>query len=450
MTNPFILATPAEEKEMLAACGAESIDQIFSDQIPAEYAWNKTFGLPPALSELEIQRELGALAATNRNSTDTVSFLGGGIYDHFCPAAVGAIANRSEFVTSYTPYQPEASQGTLQAFFEFQSLVTRLFATDVSNASLYDGATALGESLFMALGARPDRSTILVSETVHPDSRALAATYLKHFDVKLVTVPQSGGTTDLAQLKEAIGPDTAAVVLQHPNYFGCLEEAEEVAKLAHEAGALLISICDPISLGLLAPPGEYDADIAIAEGQCLGLREFGGGETLGLFTCKKEHVRRVPGRLVGIAKDKYDRQGFVLTLQTREQHIRRDKATSNICTNHAHNALRATIFLCLMGPQGMEHVARMSARNTARLRDAIVSKAPKAIAFEAPCFKEFVVRTKLPAIEVCRRALEKNFFAGVPLGHLGPGFENHLLVCATEKRTDAEIDQFSEVLAPCL
>ncbi len=450
MTNPYIQTTPDQLKEMLEKVGVDSIDALFAEQVPAEFEFKGPFNLPPAMSESELMKWTTRLAARNTSTQQAVSFLGGGIYDHFIPSAVGALANRSEFVTAYTPYQPEASQGTLQAFFEFQTMATRLFAMDVSNASLYDGASALGEALFMALQVRPERRLVLLPSTLHPDYAALAQTYMKHFEIELVTIPAGeDGRLDLEALAARAG-EAAAVVLQTPNYLGIIEQAHEISRITHEADSLLVAVCDPISLGLLAPPGEYDADIAVAEGQGLGLRQWLGGESLGLFLCRKDFVRRMPGRLVGLAKDREGRRGFVLTLQTREQHIRRDRATSNICTNHAHNALRATIFMALMGPEGLRQMARACVRNTQKLRSAIASQKPEAIAFEGPVFKEFVVRTAGPASGVRDALLEEGFLAGIPLQRLGPQFENMLLVCATDQHTDEEITAFTKALLPHL
>ena len=432
---------------MLDACGAKSIDEIFNDQIPAELQFKSSHGLPPALSELELQRELTALAGRNVPTTDKISFLGGGIYDHYVPTSIMHVANRQEYVTGYTPYQPEASQGLLQAFFEYQTMISRLYEMPVSNASLYDGASALGESLFMALSIKPDRNKVIIGAGVHPDYRALAKTYLTNFDAEIIECPMSNGGFDLEALDEYLGTDTAAVVLQHPNYFGCLEQTQEISRRAKHAGALLISIADPLSLGVLAPPGSYGAEIAIGEGQPLGLNQFVGGETIGIFTCALEHIRKVPGRLVGTAPDKENRRGFVLTLQTREQHIRRAKATSNICTNHAHNALRATIYLCLMGPTGLAQVAKACVRNLERFRKSVRAIKAEALPHDRPHFRETVVRCNKPAAQVRDTLLAKGFYAGIPLSEsLGAGFERDLLVAITEKRSDADIDQFVNVL----
>lgn len=448
MSNPYIQATPEQLAEMLEAVKASSIDEIFNDQIPQDLQYKESFDLPPALSEMELQGHLASLAAKNRHTAELVSFMGGGIYDHFVPTSIMHVANRSEYVTGYTPYQPEASQGLLQAFFEYQSMLSRLYDMPVSNASLYDGASAVGEAVFMALGVDTGRNRVVVSDTLHPHYRSLVETYMAYFDTKVDVVASNDGRTSTSALTEALGEDVAAVVVQHPNYFGCLEDVTAIAKAAQEAGALFIVVADPISLGCLAAPGSYGADIAVGEGQGLGLSQYAGGETIGIFTCKNEFIRKVPGRLVGLTKDKEDRRGYVLTLQTREQHIRRAKATSNICTNHAHNALRATIYMSLMGPQGMAQVARGCVRNTQRLKAAIEAINADAVAFKSPVFKEFVVRTKKPAVEVCDSLLERGYLAGVPLSSTTgkSDDENLLLVAVTEKRTDTEIDEFAAVL----
>lgn len=447
MSNPYIQSTPEQIEEMLQACSAKSIDSIFDDQIPSEFQFKSSHNLPPALSEPELQIHLLDLAGQNSSTNKLTSFLGGGIYDHYVPSAIMHVANRSEYVTGYTPYQPEASQGLLQAFFEYQSLISRLYDMPVSNASLYDCASALGEAVFMALGIKTEATRVIISETIHPDYRELLATYLAHFDVKIDTIPQKNGQYDQAEFDKALGSDVAAVVVQHPNYFGCLEEVHDLSKKAKDAGALLIAISDPLSLGVLAPPGSYNADIAIGEGQPLGLNQYAGGETIGIFTCQKDFIRKVPGRLVGLAKDKTNRDGFVLTLQTREQHIRRAKATSNICTNHAHNALRATIYMCLMGPQGVSRVARACVRNTERLKAKLQAKSPNCIPFNAAVFKEFVVKLNANAETVCDELLQKGFLAGIPLSrNYGQGYDNYLLVSVTEKRTDKQIDAFAEAL----
>jgi glycine dehydrogenase subunit 1 len=452
MSNPYIQSTADQVAEMLDAIGASSIDQFFHEQVPAEFHLTKDLGLPPALSELEIQQELGGMAARNQSCATLSCFAGGGIYDHFVPSGIMSVAGRSEFVTGYTPYQPETSQGTLQAFFEYQTLISRLYALPVSNASLYDGASALGEALLLALSVREGANAVVLPEALHPDYRALVKTYLSEIgvEVRLARV-STNGTTDLSHLRELVGPDVAAVSVQHPNYLGCLENTAEFVKAAQAADALTVAVADPTTLGVLQPPGDWGADIAVGEGQGLGLNPYAGGETLGLFACKQDFIRKIPGRLVGVAQDRQNRRGFVLTLQTREQHIRRGKATSNICTNHAHNALRATIHLCLMGPQGLARIGRACVRNTQRLRQAIAARKPAALPTSSPTFKEFVVELACPAQEVIETLIPRGFLAGVALEPaLGPKYRNRMLVSVTEKRTDAEIDRFATILGEYL
>jgi glycine dehydrogenase subunit 1 len=445
--NPYVQNTEQQTHEMLSTVGVASIEELFREQVPAELLQGATFQLPPPLHEMDLLREVRSIASQNTTLRQALSFLGGGIYEHFIPAALEPIVNRSEFVTSYTPYQPEASQGTLQVFFEYQTLMARLFQMDVSNASLYDGASALGEAVLLAIGVKPDRREIVIPETLHPHYRELVTTYLRWFDVEVRVVPMDHGRTSLAAVDAMCSERTAAVVVQQPNYLGCLEEVFEISRIAKGSGAMLIAVADPISLGLLAPPGAYDADVAVGEGQPLGMRPAFGGETLGIFTCRNEYVRRMPGRLVGLTTDRQGRRGYVLTLQTREQHIRREKATSNICTNHAHNALRATVYLALLGPQGLRWVARRCARNLNYFRTLLRNVSPSAEAFpDVPCFKEVVVRTKIPAREVVKQLASRNIFAGVALDHLGEHFQYDLLIAVTELRTDPEIERFVAAL----
>lgn len=445
-SNPFVQTTLQQEQEMLAAVEAASIDELFSQQVPKKLLNPQGMALEQPLSEPELTRRLRDLVSADIPSTRRISFLGGGCYDHFIPAAVESLASRSEFVTAYTPYQPEASQGTLQAFFEYQTLMARLYAMEASNASLYDGASALGEAVFLALGVHPDRRRVVLPMTLHPQYRHVVKSYVQHLDVEVIEIPFRDGVTDYDALKQVVTLEPAAIVSTQPNYFGCLEDVDRFCAAARECGALFIAVADPFSLGLIRPPGEYGADIAVGEGQPLGLRQYWGGETLGIFTSRKEFLRRMPGRLVGLTRDRNGKRGFVLTLQTREQHIRREKATSNICTNHALNALRATIHLALLGPFGLRVLARRCARNLAYFRKCLLEQAPHALAFSAPAFRETVVRLKTDAREACARLFQRGFYAGIPLGDLGADFENLLLVAVTEKRTDDEIEAFVAAL----
>jgi len=448
LTNtPYLQTTPEEREEMLAAIGAASIESLYGELVPEAISTGaEKIQFPPPMAEPELLDHLRDLASRNTAVTQIVSFLGGGCYEHFIPAALDAIVGRSEFVTAYTPYQPEASQGTLQAFFEYQTLMARLYAMDVSNASLYDGASALGEAVLLALSVHPERRRVVVPFLLHPHYKAVLHTYLKHLGVEILEIPECNGRTDYDRLRKAAEQEAAAVVVAQPNFFGILEESDEFERAARASDALLIAVADPLSLALVKPPGEYGADIAVGEGQPLGMRPYCGGETLGIFTCRAAYMRRMPGRVVGMTKDRNGKRGFVLTLQTREQHIRREKATSNICTNHAHNALRATVFLSLLGPQGLLRLARLCARNLALFRKKLGEISPSALVHSVPAFRETVIRLKRPARDVCEKMVERGFFAGVPLDIMGPSYEEFLLVSVTDRRKDEEIQSFVNAL----
>ena len=335
---------------MLEVIGAASIDELFT-QIPDELRLDRPLELPPPLTEMELEAEITRQA--ERNVSQRVCFLGGGAYDHFIPAVVDEITSRGEFYTAYTPYQPEASQGALQAFFEYQSLVCRLTSMDVSNASLYEGGTAVSEAAFMAMRVTGRYGKVVILDSVHPEYRHILRTYTHNLETEVLSVPTPEGTADLNRVREAIDAETACLIWQYPNFLGCLEEAAELSQIAHERGALAVVSFDPLSLGVLQRPGEYGADIAVAEGQGLGTPLQYGGPYLGVLACRDEFVRKMPGRLVAETTDRDGRRCYVLGLQTREQHIRRDKATSNICTNQGLLALRATVYLSLLGPQGL-------------------------------------------------------------------------------------------------
>ncbi len=339
---PYIPNTQDDQQAMLQAIGAASIDELFA-MVPAELRLGRELCLLPALGEMELTAHMIQLAGQNLSAACVPCFLGAGSYDHFIPAAVDAIASRSEFYTSYTPYQAEAGQGNLQALFEYQTLVTQLTGMDVSNSSLYDGGSATAEAVLMALDATRRSGRVVVAESVHPEYREILKTYLANFPTEIVTLKTNEGTISPADLEEAVNADTACVLVEHPNFFGCLEEVETLAEIAHKAGALFIAAVDPISLGLLKRPGEYGADICVAEGQALGNPMAYGGPYLGIIACREQFLRRMPGRLVGQTTDRRGRRCWVLTLQTREQHIRREKATSNICTNQcfSHSAPRS-------------------------------------------------------------------------------------------------------------
>jgi glycine dehydrogenase subunit 1 len=386
------------------------------------------------------------LSARNAKLNEYAGFLGAGAYDHYIPSIVWYLAGRGEFLTAYTPYQAELMQGELQAGYEYQSMLCELTGMDVANASMYDGASATAEAAVMARDLTR-REEVLISTTVHPDYRQVIRTYVRPLGINVVEVPHRDGVTDLEAMERALSDHTAATIIQHPNFFGCLEDGARVAALAHRAGALLVgAIADPLSLGILKPPGAWGADIVAGEGQPLGNNLNFGGPYLGMLATRQEFVRRMPGRLVGATVDTDGRRGFVLTLQTREQHIRREKASSNICTNEALLALAAAIFMAAVGKQGFRQVAELNLRRAAYARDAIASLNGYDIVFEAPIFNEFVVRTPLPPDEVNRRLLAHNVLGGAALGRWYPELADSWLVCVTEQRTRAEIDRLVSLL----
>jgi glycine dehydrogenase subunit 1 len=436
----YFYTTPAEQEEMLAAIGAANVSDLFAE-IPADARLNRALEFAPALTEIELTRHMGLLAAMNDHAGSKVCFLGGGSYDHFVPAVVDAIGGRSEFYTSYTPYQPEVSQGNLQVVFEFQSLMTRLTGLDVANASVYDGASAAAEGVLMAMSCTQRLGRVVVPESLNPEYRATIATYLANLGTELVTLPTPGGTIFLEDLRSALNDHTACVVLQHPNFFGALEDVRAVANIAHEAGALLVSVFDPISLGLLHRPGDDGADIAVAEGHTMGTPMSYGGPYLGIMTCRQQFVRRLPGRIAGQTVDRRGNRCFVLTLQTREQHIRREKATSNICTNQGLFALRATVYLSTLGPHGLRETAELCLHKSRYAAERITTLPRFSLAFDQPTFKEFVIRDAQDDVEnLLEHARSKGFLAGIPLGRWYPELSDCFLVAVTEKRTKEEID----------
>ena len=441
---PFIPNTDADRKAMLERIGVNSFEELIAN-IPGELRFKQDFNLPAPLSEMEVAHEIHHKTRCNQGIFDAISFLGGGVYDHFIPAAVGHIISRSEFYTAYTPYQPEVSQGTLQAIYEYQSMIAELMNMEVANASLYDGGSALAEASLMAI-AEANRNKILVSQAVHPHYRQIIRTYGHGQKIEIKTIELENGITNLSDLASQIDDKTAAVVIQHPNFLGNLEEVFEISKLAHDVGALLITSNDPISLGILEPPGNYDADIATGEGQCLGNSLNFGGPNLGILASKFKLIRRMPGRIAGATVDSQGRRGFVLTFQTREQHIRREKATSNICTNQALNALAATVYLALMGQRGIQDVATLCLQNSHYLMDQIQNLAGFHLVYASPFFKEFAITTPVPAGEIVEKLMLQNIYAGIDLSQFDYGLKNSLLIAVTEKRTREEMDVFVEAL----
>lgn len=425
---------------MLSALGLTKPEDLFRD-IPAGVRLSRPLRLAPGLTEMEVLGHLQGLAGANDGARHTC-FLGGGAYDHYVPAAVPSLASRGEFATSYTPYQPEVSQGTLQAIYEFQSMVCALYGLDVANASVYDGATALGEAALLAARAT-GRRRLLVSRAMHPAHRQVLATYANGSGLLVDEIPVAGGHTDLLALKERLGADVAAVLLQEPNYFGLLEPVEGAGALAHEAGALYVVSADPLSLGLLNPPGSYGADVAVGEGQPLGVGLHFGGPYVGLLAVREALMRQVPGRIVGATVDDRGRRGFVLTLQAREQHIRRERATSNICTNQALVALRTTIYLSLLGREGLRQVATLCLEKAAYAARRLAAVPGYSLAFEGPFFREFVLRCPRPAEEVAAALAEEGFLVGPGLGRHHPELSDCLLVAVTEQRSRQEIDRLA-------
>jgi glycine dehydrogenase subunit 1 len=445
----YILNTPDDVREMLAAIGLGSLDELF-DLIPAEFRLDRPLAIPPALSELELTSHVAALADRNRGADARPCFLGGGCYDHFVPAVVDHLAGRGEFYTAYTPYQAEASQGTLQAIFEYQTLITQLTGLDVSNASLYDGGSAVAEGVLMALSVTGRSGRVVAAGSVHPEYRQILKTYLANLDPEVVVVPARGGRVAPDDLAAAITDDTAAVVLQYPNVFGQLEEVESLVEAAHRKGAVAVVSVDPISLGLLRRPDSYGADIVVAEGQSLGNYLAYGGPYLGILACREAYVRKMPGRVVGQTVDRRGRRCWVLTLQTREQHIRREKATSNICTNQGLLALRASIYLAAMGRQGLRQVAELSARKSHYAAERLAAVPGLSLAFDGPFFKEFVVRCAKDPAAVLAEVGRLGYHGGIALGRWYPELKGGILVAVTERRTKEEIDGLAQAYTSAL
>ena len=444
---PYLYNTPEDQQAMLQAIGAESIDELF-DPVPDALKLGRPLDLPPAMSEMELDQHFRDLAAKNLHTGNSVCFLGGGCYDHFVPAVVDAIGSRSEFYTSYTPYQAEASQGNLQVVFEYQSMITELTGMDISNASLYDGASAAAEAVLMAVSCTRRHGKVIVPASLHPEYRATIATYLKNLDIEIVELATPDGVIDVGQLAAAIDDTTATVVLQQPNFFGCIEDAQAIANVAKEAGALLVTAFDPISLGILKRPGDYGTNIAIAEGHTLGTPMSYGGPFLGIMACDKKLVRRMPGRIAGETVDRHGNRCFVLTMQTREQHIRREKATSNICSNQGLFALRATVYLSQMGPEGLRETANLCLQKSRYAAEQLCEQERFSMAFNAPTFKEFVIRDAENDVEgLLKSAEDEGFLAGVPLGQWYPELTDCFLVAVTEKRTKTEINALVQSLA---
>jgi glycine dehydrogenase subunit 1 len=442
----YIPNSPEERIEMLEAIGLGSAEELF-DSIPQELRLQRPLNTPAALSEIELLDRFEQMGARNAGAR-RISFLGGGAYSHYVPTIVDHILSRSEFFTAYTPYQPEISQGTLQTIFEFQTLVCQLTGMEVANASMYDGSTALAEAVLMAERATK-RSKVVASTATHPQYLEVVQTYVQHAGIhlELVNFDEKTGQSWHA-LAEAIDDSTAALVVQSPNFFGCVEDLAALADAAHAKGALLVvAITEAMSLGLLRSPGACGADIVVAEGQSFGVPLSFGGPYVGLFATREKYARQIPGRLVGEAFDKQGRRGFVLTLATREQHIRREKATSNICTNEGLIALAATVYLETMGRRGIQEVAQQCAQKAAHAARSISKLNGYSLPFSGPYFNEFVVRAPGKAVDLLvRLGKEKGIDGGIPLSRFIPDRPNDFLVCVTETNSRAQIDALVEGL----
>ncbi len=436
----FVGLTREEEQRMLQAIGVERFEELLAD-VPEGVRLARPPAIPGPLSEIELGRLLGAWA--DENHARAASFQGGGVYEHWIPAAVDALASRSEFLTAYTPYQPEVAQGTLTAIFEFQSMMAELTGCDVANASMYDGATATVEAALLAR-RQTGRRRVVVAGAVHPHTLAVMRTYLD--PAEIVTVADADGLAAAGRVREAVGTDAACVIYQQPNFFGLIEDAKALHEAAHAAGALAVAVCDPVALALLEPPGRQGADLVVGEAQCLGSPVSFGGPLLGYFAARRALLRALPGRLVAETVDRDGRRGFVLTLQTREQHIRREKATSNICTNEGLMALRATIHLGLLGREGLREVADLcvqKSHHAARLAAGIPGYA---LAFTTPFFREFVLRCPVEARQVIEAGVEAGVRPGINLGRFRPEWRNLLLVAVTEMRSAGEIERWAATL----
>lgn len=438
MAWSYLPHTDADRRAMLDAIGADSVETLFQD-IPADLRMPGGLDLPPALSEHELVRHLGALAKNNVSVQDLVCFLGAGAYDHYVPSVVDHVLRRSEFYTAYTQYQPEISQGYLQALWEYQSMICELTGMEVSNASMYDGGTAVAEAVMMSCTG--SKNTVLMAEAVHPHYRQVVHTYVRDKEIGMKLAPYTDGITDLSKLDQMIDSSIGAVVIQYPNFFGAVEDLKAIADAAHAKGALLIAVVDPISMGLLESPGALGADIVVGEGQGMGMSLAYGGPYLGFFATTEKLMRKMPGRIVGQTVDNRGNRGFVLTLQAREQHIRRDKATSNICSNEALCALASAVYLSTVGKAGLSEIATQCIQKANYAYRSLTNLKGCEPVFTSPFFKEFVVRLSKPVSEVNKELLAKGLLGGLDLGAYYPELKNCMLICVTEKRSKEEIDR---------
>ena len=440
----YLPMTEKDQQEMLEAIGVSKIADLFAD-IPEDVRFQGEYNIKPAKSESALMKELSVLAAKNYDTKTYTSFLGAGVYDHYIPVVVDHVLSRSEFYTAYTPYQSEISQGELQAIFEYQTMICELTGMDVANSSMYDGGTALAEAATLSSG-QTRRKKILVSATVHPEYRDVLRTYAKGQYLEVVEIPYKEGIMDVAKLKEQMSSDIAGVIVQYPNFFGRIDEPlEEIEALVHEQNSMFIVCSNPLSLGVLTPPGQFGADIVVGDAQPFGIPAAFGGPHCGYFAVKSKFMRKVPGRLVGQTVDEEGQRGFVLTLQAREQHIRRDKATSNICSNQALNALAASVAMTALGKKGVREMATQNIQKAHYAKKALQQKGIKVV-FDGPSFNEFVIKLPKSYDQCHERLLHKKMIGGYHLGIVYPELENHMLLAVTELRTKEEIDLLADEL----
>ena len=437
MKHRYLPMTEQDQKEMLEKIGVSSIEELFSD-IPEKVRFQGLYNIKEAKSEAALTKELAALAGKNADTTNHVSFLGAGVYNHYKPVIVDHVISRSEFYTAYTPYQPEISQGELQAIFEFQTMIAELTGMDLANSSMYDGGTALAEAGMLAAG-HTKRKKLLVSGSVHPEYKDVVITYAYGQSIEVITVPTKNGVTDIEALKDLVDDQTAAVIVQYPNFYGQIEDLKTIGDITHDQKGLFIVSANPLALGVLTPPGKLGADIVAGDAQPFGIAENFGGPHCGFFAVTTKLMRKVPGRLVGETVDQEGRRGYVLTLQAREQHIRRDKATSNICSNQALLALAASVGMTALGKQGVREMAKQNIVKTRYAKNAF-ERAGFTVPFQGAHFNEIVVKTNKSVTEINKGLLEKGIIGGFDLGRVDPEMANHALIAVTELRTKEEID----------
>lgn len=437
MKHRYLPMTETDQQEMLKAIGVESVEELFRD-IPEKVRFQGEYNIKKASPESTLKKELTQLSRRNANTKEYISFLGAGVYDHYIPAIVDHVLSRSEFYTAYTPYQPEISQGELQAIFEFQTMICELTGMDVANSSMYDGATALAEAALLS-AAQTRRNKVLISSAVHPESKEVLKTYAKGRRLEVVEIAATEGTTDVQELANRIDSNTAAVIVQYPNFLGRVEPLAELADIAHSEKAMFVVSANPLALGVLEPPGKFGADIVVGDCQPFGIPAAFGGPHCGYFAVTEKLMRKIPGRLVGQTVDEDGKRGFVLTLQAREQHIRRDKATSNICSNQALNALAASVAMTALGKKGLREMAEQNVQKAYYAKKQL-QKNGAIVAFDGPSFNEFVIRLNKPVKDVNKRLFQKKIIGGYDLGKMDPMLQNHMLIAVTELRTKEEID----------